>query len=215
MRRWFKMFALLFAKYFEFAQDVMLAKKMLGADVQGKMSEKFRRPLNDFAGFDEAAIAERARREEQAQIEAEQITFCAKKKLELPGLVIDNTRHEISANGRNISLTRLESDLLWVLAVCEGTTLSKKELFDAVWGKDCADTLKVVGNTVSNLRKKLAFCGLDGCLCTVGGGYAFRYVLAEQGKAHSNTVPTMVYCCPKELRENDPNLVHLSGEYLP
>ena len=183
---------------------------------------------------------------QQAQIEAEQITFCAKKKLELPGLVIDNTRHEISANGRNISLTRLESDLLWVLAVCEGTTLSKKELFDAVWGKDCADTfllwvlavcegttlskkelfdavwgkdcadtLKVVGNTVSNLRKKLAFCGLDGCLCTVGGGYAFRYVLAEQGKAHSNTVPTMVSCCPKELRENDPNLVHLSGEYLP
>ena len=107
---------------------------------------------------------------QQAQIDAEQITFCAKKKLELPGLV---------------------------------------------WGKDCADTLKVVGNTVSNLRKKLAFCGLDGCLCTVGGGYAFRYVLAEQGKAHSNTVPTMVYCCPKELRENDPNLVHLSGKYLP
>lgn len=63
---------------------------------------------------------------QQAQIDAEQITFCAKKKLELPGLVIDNTRHEISANGRNVSLTRLESDLLWVLAVCEGTTLSKK-----------------------------------------------------------------------------------------
>lgn len=71
LRRWFKMFALLFAKYFEFAQDLKLAKKMLGADVQGQMGEKFRRLLNDFAGFDEAAIAERARREEQAQIEAE------------------------------------------------------------------------------------------------------------------------------------------------
>lgn len=71
LRRWFKMFALLFAKYFEFAQDLRLAKKMLGADVQEKMSEKFRRLLNDFAGFDEEAIAERARREEQAQIEAE------------------------------------------------------------------------------------------------------------------------------------------------
>lgn len=71
LRRWFKMFALLFAKYFEFAQEVMTAKKMLGADVQGQMSEKFRRLLNDFAGFDEEAIAERARREEQAQIEAE------------------------------------------------------------------------------------------------------------------------------------------------
>lgn len=71
LRRWFKMFALLFSKYFEFAQDLKLAKKMLGADVQGQMGDKFRRLLNDFAGFDEAAIAERARREEQAQIEAE------------------------------------------------------------------------------------------------------------------------------------------------
>ena len=44
---------------------------MLSADVQGQMSGKFRRLLNDFAGFDEAAIAERARRAEQAQIEAE------------------------------------------------------------------------------------------------------------------------------------------------
>lgn len=134
---------------------------------------------------------------QQAQIEAEQITFCAKKKLELPGLVIDNTRHEISANGRNISLTRLESDLLWVLAVCEGTTLSKKELFDAVWGKDCADTLKVVGNTVSNLRKKLAFCGLDGCLCTVGGGYAFSLRSGRAGKSPFQYCPDNGILLPK------------------
>lgn len=71
LRKWFKMFVLLFSKYFEFAQDLKLAKKMLGADVQGQMGEKFRRLLNDFAGFDEEAIAERARREEQAQIESE------------------------------------------------------------------------------------------------------------------------------------------------
>lgn len=71
LRRWFKMFALLFAKYFEFAQDLVTAKKMLGAEAEGKMSEKFRRLLNDFAGFDEEAIAERARMAEQAQIEAE------------------------------------------------------------------------------------------------------------------------------------------------
>lgn len=135
---------------------------------------------------------------QQAQIEAEQITFCAKKKLELPGLVIDNTRHEISANGRNVSLTRLESDLLWVLAVCEGTTLSKKELFDAVWGKDCADTLKVVGNTVSNLRKKLAFCGLDGCLCTVGGGrVCFSLRSGRAGKSPFQYCPDNGILLPK------------------
>lgn len=71
LRRWFKMFVLLFERYVTYVGELTTARKMLSADVQGKMSEKFRRLLNDFAGFDEAAIAERARRAEQAQIEAE------------------------------------------------------------------------------------------------------------------------------------------------
>lgn len=71
LRRWFKMFVLLFDRYVTYAGELVTARKMLGADVQGQMSEKFRRLLNDFAGFDEEAIAERARRAEQAQIEAE------------------------------------------------------------------------------------------------------------------------------------------------
>lgn len=71
LRRWFKMFVLLFERYVTYVGELTTARKMLSADVQGQMSGKFRRLLNDFAGFDEAAIAERARRAEQAQIEAE------------------------------------------------------------------------------------------------------------------------------------------------
>lgn len=71
LRRWFKMFVLLFERYVTYVGELTTARKMLSADVQGQMSGKFRRLLNDFAGFDEAAIAERARRAAQAQIEAE------------------------------------------------------------------------------------------------------------------------------------------------
>ena len=71
LRRWFKMFVLLFERYVTYVGELTTARKMLSADVQGQMSGKFRRLLNDFAVFDEAAIAERARRAEQAQIEAE------------------------------------------------------------------------------------------------------------------------------------------------
>lgn len=71
LRRWFKMFVLLFERYVTYVGELTTARKMLSTDVQGQMSGKFRRLLNDFAGFDEAAIAERARRAEQAQIEAE------------------------------------------------------------------------------------------------------------------------------------------------
>lgn len=71
LRRWFKMFVLLFERYVTYVGELTTARKMLSADVQGQMSGKFRRLLNDFAGFDEAAIAERARRAAQEQIEAE------------------------------------------------------------------------------------------------------------------------------------------------
>ncbi len=40
-----------------------------------------------------------------------------------------------------------------------------------MWGQNCDDTLKVVANTVSNLRKKLAGCG--SFIRTTHGGYTF------------------------------------------
>ena len=79
--------------------------------------------------------------------------------------------HEVSCSGRKVSLTRLEFDLLLILASHEGQIFSKEELFCAVWGQNCDDTLKVVANTISNLRKKLADCG--NLIRTIHGGYAF------------------------------------------
>ena len=84
---------------------------------------------------------------------------------------LDGMAHEVSCNGRKVSLTRLEFDLLLMLASHEGQIFSKEELFRAVWGQNCDDTLKVVANTVSNLRKKLAGCG--SFIRTTHGGYAF------------------------------------------
>ena len=107
---------------------------------------------------------------EREHIEAEQISIDSWEKLVLPGLTLDGTTHEVSCNGRKVSLTRLEFDLLLMLASHEGQIFSKEELFRAVWGQNCDDTLKVVANTVSNLRKKLAGCG--SFIRTTHGGYA-------------------------------------------
>ena len=108
---------------------------------------------------------------EREHIEAEQISIDSWEKLVLPGLTLDGMTHEVSCNGRKVSLTRLEFDLLLMLASHEGQIFSKEELFCAVWGQNCDDTLKVVANTVSNLRKKLAGCG--SFIRTTHGGYAF------------------------------------------
>lgn len=109
---------------------------------------------------------------EREHIEAEQISIDSWEKLVLPELTLDGMTHEVSCNGRKVSLTRLEFDLLLMLASHEGQIFSKEELFRAVWGQNCDDTLKVVANTVSNLRKKLADCG--SFIRTTHGGYTFR-----------------------------------------
>ena len=108
---------------------------------------------------------------EREHIEAEQISIGLQEKLILPGLTLDGMTHEVSCSGRKVSLTRLEFDLLLILASHEGQIFSKEELFCAVWGQNCDDTLKVVANTISNLRKKLADCG--NFIRTTHGGYTF------------------------------------------
>ena len=107
----------------------------------------------------------------QEHIEAEQFSIRSPGRLVFPGLMVNETTREVRCEGRTVSLTRLEFDLLLVLASHEGQTFSKEALFHAVWGRDCADTLKVVANTVSNLRKKLADYGP--LIRTVCGGYVF------------------------------------------
>ena len=107
----------------------------------------------------------------QGNIKVDQISIDTQDKLTFQGLTIDGMTHEVLCNGRKVFLTRLEYDLLLVLVSYEEIIFSKEELFHAVWGKNCNDTLKVVANTVSNLRKKLADCG--NFIRTTHGGYAF------------------------------------------
>lgn len=63
---------------------------------------------------------------EREHIEAEQISIDSWEKLVLPGLTLDGMAHEVSCNGRKVSLTRLEFDLLLMLASHEGQIFSKK-----------------------------------------------------------------------------------------
>ena len=93
-----------------------------------------------------------------------------------PELTIDGRSQQAFQNGTALALTRIEFNMLLLLASNPGVTLSKEDLFSAVWGRDSADTLKVVANTVSNLRRKLG--GSQTYIRTVRGGYVFSAVSA-------------------------------------
>ena len=91
-------------------------------------------------------------------------------------LTIDGRSQQAFQNGTALALTRIEFNMLLFLASNPGVTLSKEDLFSAVWGRDSADTLKVVANTVSNLRRKMG--GSHTYIRTVRGGYVFSAVSA-------------------------------------
>lgn len=111
------------------------------------------------------------RREE---INAERISFNSKRTFTFPNLTIDGEIQKVFQNGKEIALTRIEFNLLLFLAYNAGIVFSKKELFSAIWGSNSEDTLKVVANTISNLRKKTRD-GISGqtYIHTVRGGYMF------------------------------------------
>ena len=108
------------------------------------------------------------------QIDAEQFSFSSQYKVTFPDLTIDGKSQQVFQNGKSVALTRIEFNLLLFLACNAGTVLSKEELFCAVWGQNSEDTIKVVANTISNLRKKIGDGGSDPTyIHTVRGGYVF------------------------------------------
>lgn len=106
-------------------------------------------------------------------IAAERVSLSSRHTLTFPELTIDGRSQQAFQNGTALALTRIEFNML-LLASNPGVTLSKEDLFSAVWGRDSADTLKVVANTVSNLRRKMG--GSQTYIRTVRGGYVFSAV---------------------------------------
>ena len=108
------------------------------------------------------------------QIDAEQFSFSSQYKLTFPDLTIDGNSQQVFQKGKKVALARIEFNLLLFLASNAGTVFSKEELFCAVWGRDSKDTIKVVANTISNLRRKIGDGGSDQTyIRTVRGGYVF------------------------------------------
>ena len=108
------------------------------------------------------------------KIDAEHISFNSKRTFTFLNLTIDGKIQKAFQNGREITLTRIEFNLLLFLVYNARIVFSKEELFSAIWGSNSEDTLKVVANTISNLRKKIRD-DINGqtYIHTVRGGYMF------------------------------------------
>jgi two-component system response regulator TrcR len=94
--------------------------------------------------------------------------------LEVGGLTLDGASHEVTRNGKPVSLSATEFELLRFLMRNPRRALSRTEILDHVWNYDFAGRTSIVDLYISYLRKKVD-AGREPMIHTVRGvGYMLR-----------------------------------------
>lgn len=71
------------------------------------------------------------------------------------GLEVDFRQYECHKNGKEVSLTAHEFELLKYLLRNRGRVINRNELLDEIWGKDVFVAPRTVDTHMANLRKKI------------------------------------------------------------
>ena len=74
-------------------------------------------------------------------------------------LSLDENKHTVTVNGRNVALTLKEFELLKLLMESPGTVFTREVLLSSVWGVDFAGETRTVDVHIGTLRTKLAEAG--------------------------------------------------------
>ena len=71
------------------------------------------------------------------------------------GLSLDEESRIVSLEGSELSLTRLEYDLIQYLLLHQGQVLTREQLLSQAWGYDFVGDTRAVDSAIKRLRKKL------------------------------------------------------------
>ncbi len=101
-----------------------------------------------------------------------------KEYIEIDGLTIDVSKHEVAVKGETVPLTLTEFRLLHRLASRPGRVFARDQLIDAVSGQDTAVTDRTIDVHIASLRKKLK--PFASSIVTIRGiGYKFKDYVQE------------------------------------
>lgn len=81
--------------------------------------------------------------------------------VKLGNLTIDTARHEVTSNGKPITLRTKEFALLVTMAQNPGIVLSREKLLEMVWGYDYYGETRTVDVHINHLRDKIAGSGVN------------------------------------------------------
>jgi two-component system phosphate regulon response regulator PhoB len=97
----------------------------------------------------------------------------AEERLTAGAITIDPARHQVSVNGKPVSLTSLEFKLLRTLMQRRGRVQERDRLLNEVWGYESVIDTRTVDTHVRRLREKLGKAG-DIVETVRGFGYRVR-----------------------------------------
>ncbi|KAB7789057.1 MtrAB system response regulator MtrA [Bifidobacterium cebidarum] len=75
--------------------------------------------------------------------------------IERGGIVIDRLEHTATKNGKDLNLTPMEFELMFVLAAAAGEAISRSTLLHDVWGYENSGDTRLVNVHVQRLRAKV------------------------------------------------------------
>lgn len=76
-------------------------------------------------------------------------------EIDIRGLNIQKSSRKCSLNGKPLSLTPLEFNVLWYLCEHRGEVVSSEELFEAVWKEKYLDSNNTIMAHIARLREKM------------------------------------------------------------
>ena len=95
------------------------------------------------------------------------------EKIEVGGITIDQSAHEVTIDGKSIELSFKEFELLTYFVNNQGVALSRERILNNVWNYDYFGDARTIDTHVKKLRSKMGDKGA--CIKTIWGmGYKFE-----------------------------------------
>ena len=76
-------------------------------------------------------------------------------KLVFEGMEIDVSKRLIYRDNREINITYIEFEILYLLAKCPGRVFSKEQIYDIVWKEPYSGDYNIVMSHIRNIREKI------------------------------------------------------------
>ena len=97
--------------------------------------------------------------------------IASEKKIQTGKFLMNQNTYTASYNGKDISLTNKEFELLFLFLSYPGTVFTKQQLMDKIWGYDSDTEYDTIKTYISKLRNKLSDCDEFELVSLRGLGY--------------------------------------------